>query len=470
MAAFQVIQGGMGVGVSGWPLARAVSREGELGVVSGTGIGTLMARRLQLGDTDGHVRGALSAYPDAKRARWAVEQYFVEGGKREDAPFKSTPLPQVPLPESLRDLTVMAAFVEVWLAKGGAEPHGGVVGINLLEKVQTLTLPTLLGAMMAGVDYVLMGAGIPRQIPGVLDALSRGEVAKLKLDVENAEDSEYWMEIDPAAYGAKQLSRPGFLAIVSSHTLATTLARKSNGRVDGFIIEAPKAGGHNAPPRGTLSLTVDGQPVYGQRDVVDLEKMKEIGLPFYLAGGCGKPGKLAEALSLGAAGIQVGTAFAFCRESSIKPEFKKEVIRMSREGRVKVYTDRLASPTGFPFKVVELDGTHWQRGEEDCRERVCDLGSLRKLRRNPDGTLSYRCAAEPVDVYVAKGGTADETVGRKCLCNALFATVGLGQIRSSGYREPAVVTAGDDAAMVAEFCAPGAEEYSASDVLAVLRR
>lgn len=469
MASFRVIQGGMGVGVSGWRLARAVSLEGELGVVSGSGIAVVMARRLQKGDEGGHVRRALGAFPDRDKARWAVEQYFVEGGKREEASFKSVPLPQVPLPEGLRDLTVMGAFVEVWLAKEG---HGGVVGINLLEKVQTLTLATLLGAMMAGVDYVLMGAGIPRQIPGVLDAMARGGVARLKLDVEGAGgagEAEFWMEIEPGVYGVKDLRRPGFLAIVSSHTLAATLARKSNGRVDGFIIEAPKAGGHNAPPRGTVTLTADGQPVYGERDRVDLEKMKEIGLPFYLAGGCGKAGKLAEALALGAAGIQVGTAFAFCRESGITGELKREVIRLSREGKVKVYTDRLASPTGFPFKVVEVEGTYWERGEEAGRERVCDLGMLRKLCVDSDGTLRYRCAAEPVEVYVGKGGTAEDAVGRKCLCNALFSTVGLGQVRANGYREPAVVTAGDDAVMVAEFCKLGAEEYSAAEVLAVLR-
>ena len=45
-------------------------------------------------------------------------------------------------------------------------------------------LASLYGAMLAGVDYVLMGAGIPREIPGALDALSRHEPASLKLDVE----------------------------------------------------------------------------------------------------------------------------------------------------------------------------------------------------------------------------------------------------------------------------------------------
>jgi NAD(P)H-dependent flavin oxidoreductase YrpB (nitropropane dioxygenase family) len=50
-----------------------------------------------------------------------------------------------------------------------------MVGINLLEKVQMPTLASLYGAMLAGVDVVLMGAGIPTQIAGILDKLSNHE-------------------------------------------------------------------------------------------------------------------------------------------------------------------------------------------------------------------------------------------------------------------------------------------------------
>ena len=56
-------------------------------------------------------------------------------------------------------------FAEVWLAKEG---HDGVVGINCLEKIQLATPTALLGAMLGGVDYVLMGAGIPREVPQLL--------------------------------------------------------------------------------------------------------------------------------------------------------------------------------------------------------------------------------------------------------------------------------------------------------------
>ena len=43
-----IIQGGMGVAVSGWRLAHAVSSLGQLGVVSGTALDQVFARRLQV--------------------------------------------------------------------------------------------------------------------------------------------------------------------------------------------------------------------------------------------------------------------------------------------------------------------------------------------------------------------------------------------------------------------------------------
>jgi hypothetical protein len=56
--------------------------------------------------------------------------------------------------------------------------------------------------------------------------------------------------------------------------------------------------------------------------------------------------------------------------------------------------------------------------------------------------VGYQCPAEPVDVYVRKGGTAEAAVGRGCLCNSLLASVGLGQVRGEGSVELPLVTLG----------------------------
>jgi NAD(P)H-dependent flavin oxidoreductase YrpB (nitropropane dioxygenase family) len=461
-----IIQGGMGVAVSGWHLARVVSSLGQLGVVSGTALGVVLARRLQLGDPGGEMRHALSHFPFPEMAARVLKEHFIPGGKKPDAPFRLTAMPTVKPRAALTELTVAANFVEVFLAKQG---HSGPVGINFLEKIQLPTLPSIYGALLAGVDYILMGAGIPRSIPGVLDLLATGQPASLRLDVHGALPNEaFTTTFDPQQFCNQtppDLKRPQFLGIVSSATLAMTLAKKANGRVDGFIVEGPTAGGHNAPPRGPLQLTASGEPLYGERDIPELDKIRALGLPFWMAGGYGTPSKVAEALSIGAAGVQVGTPFAFCEESGVEPALKNRVLQLAAERKISVFTDPLASPTGFPFKVAQLGHTMSEAAEYEDRSRICDLGYLRHLYRRTDGEVGYRCPAEPIDDFIRKGGTVEQTVGRKCVCNGLPATVGLEQPRADGKRELPLVTAGDDLVNLAEFLPPGRLSFSAAEVI-----
>ena len=93
------------------------------------------------------------------------------------------------------------------------------------------------------------------------------------------------------------------------------------------------------------------------------------------------------------------------------------------------------------------------------------MGYLRVPAKQPNGTIRYRCAAEPVKDYVAKGGDIADTVGRSCLCNSLVASAGFPQRRRDGYVEMPMVTAGDDLAMVRRFISPEQPNYSARDVL-----
>ena len=461
-----IIQGGMGIGVSDWMLARAVSLRGQLGVVSGTALDSLFVRRLQDGDIGGHLRRAMADFPMPDVAGEVLKRYFLPEGRPTGVPYRPVPMYKQVVSKVRHQLTIIANFCEVWLAKEG---HDGQVGINLLTKVQMPNLGSLYGAMLAGVDYVLMGAGIPKEIPGALDRLAEHQPASLKLDVEGlGRDEVEYLIFDPREHwpgeAPEPLKRPLFLPIIASNSLAVMLARKATGRVDGFVIEAPTAGGHNAPPRGELHVDDTGQPIYGERDEVDLVKMRELGLPFWLAGGSGSPEGLRDALDSGAAGIQVGTLFAYCNESGVAQEYKRNVLEQTRSGPVRVFTDLRASPTGFPFKVVQLEGTVASEPVYQARERVCDLGYLRTAYRMEGGRLGYRCPAEPLDTYVKKGGELDDTVGRKCLCNALMADIGYAQVRDGGEVEKPLLTSGDDLQMIGRF-ASGRTEYAASEVL-----
>jgi len=456
----------MGAGISSWTLANAVSKAGQLGVVSGTALDVLLARRLQVGDPGGHMRRALSHFPIQGVAQRIIDRYFIEGGKDANKPFKPKPVPSMKPSKMLEELLVAANFVEVFLAKEG---HDKPVGINYLEKIQAPNLPSIFGAMLAGVSYVLMGAGIPKAIPGILDRLANKESVDLRIDVNGADSGEvFTTEFDPNAFCDGQvpdIERPDFFAIVSSATLASMLARKSSGKVNGFIIEGPTAGGHNAPPRGKMQLSVEGEPIYGDRDECDLKAMKALGLPFWLAGSYAEPERIAEALEMGAAGVQIGTAFAFCEESGLAPELRDSSVQMSTQGKAAVFTDPVASPTGFPFKVLQMDDTQSDQELYEARSRICDLGYLRHAYKKENGKVGWRCPSEPIEDYLKKGGDIEDTVGRKCVCNGLLANIDLAQVQQDGTLEKPLITSGDDAAHIARFLKSGAESYTAQDVI-----
>src|ERR1035441_8658250 len=461
-----VIQGGMGAGVSNWRISQAVSRTGQLGLVSGTALDQILARRLQDGDEGGHMRRGLDEFPDRAMAERVWTSYFIPGGKGERTPYKPVPMLLKENPRELVELCIVANFVEVILARQG---HRNPVGMNYLEKIQAAHLPCIYGAMLAGVGYVIMGAGIPLKIPGVLDGYVEHRAAEYAIHIAGAQEGDdTTVRFDPREYMGVELeplSRPKFLPIVSSNTLAVTMLKKANGRVDGLVIETRTAGGHNAPPRGKLQLSEAGEPIYGERDAIDIAKLRELGVPFWLAGGYGHPEKLREALAQGAAGVQVGTAFEFAWESGLREDYKDALLAKAIAGHAQVFTDPLASPTGFPFKVAQLKGTASDPEVYAERPRICDLGFLREAYRTAEGGIGYRCAAEPVSLYLAKGGREEDTVGRKCVCNGLLANIGLAQVRNGKRTEPALITAGDDLVTLGRFLKPGRFDYGAKDVI-----
>ena len=465
----ELIQGGMAVGVSSWRLARAVAKAGErlnrpvLGVVSGTGLAITMVNRLRQGDPN--TRRALEAFCVPAIAQQIFDKYWLNAEKSSKP--RLSPRPEVLVTGSaerkaeMTRLLIAANFVEVWLAKEG---HDRPIGINYLEKIQLPRLPEIFGAMLGGVDYVLMGAGIPNQVPGVLDALADCREASYRLDVVGSE--RYTMSFDPKTVmpdGHRiALRRPKFLAIVSHHALAQMLAHRVKGEVNGFVVEGPMAGGHNAPARGK-ELSERGEPVYGERDKPDLAKIRDLGRPFWLAGGYASAEKLQEAKRVGAVGIQVGSAFAFCDESGLKDEIKQELRRKSFALGLQVLASSVASPSGFPFQVVQLEGTLSDPIVYEKRKRDCSLGYLVQAYETKKGRIGFRCPAEPIPAYVKKGGNVGDTEGRVCLCNGLAAAPMDGQPN-----EACIATLGQEQSFIHELMPSADGSYSAEDVVSYI--
>lgn len=455
----ELIQGGMAVGVSNWELARAVATAGEkldrqvLGVVSGTGLPILMVSRLR--QKDPNTIRALHEFPIPEISQGILDRYTGSG--------RMPPKPQVLLDGAesrktwMADLSVAANFVEVFLAKEG---HKQPIGVNYLEKVQLPHLPEMLGAMLAGADYMLMGAGIPKQVPDVLDKFVLKQKATYTIDVEGLKGG-HEMSFDPSRYipeNVKELKRPKFLAVVSSHVLAQFLASKVEG-IDGFVVEGSIAGGHNAPARGK-EINEQGEPIYGEKDMPNLDAFRNLQHPFWLAGGFADPEKLREAKDSGATGIQVGSAFALCEESGLREDFKHKLRQESFDGSTVVVTSANASPSGFPFKMAQIDGTVSDPDVYEATKRACVYGYLVTPFLNSEGEIDVRCPAEPIDIFVEKGGEIEKTEGVRCLCVGLVSAVDHGRAD-----EPAIVTFGKEHGFARKLMRTPNDTFSAETIV-----
>ena len=436
-----IIQGGMGIAVSNWELAKTVSMQGQLGVVSGTAIDNVMARRLQDGDLSGNTRRALAQFPNQEVVSKIIAKYFVEGGKAANVPYVMVPKITLEQKRDAQEILIAANFVEVWLAKEG---HNGLIGINFLHKIQMTTAASVFGAMLAGVDYIIMGAGIPRELPKLIRSIAKLEVGSVPVDVIGGPAA--LTSINPLDFvsAGTQIKKPKFLAIISVDVLGTYLARDEETRPDGFIIEHNSAGGHNAPPRGKWEFDENGEPIYGPKDIADIEKMKKLELPFWLAGTYGNPERVKAALAQGAAGVQVGTLFAISNHSGFSSKTRGQLLNKLKSNNLEIKTDVKASPTSFPIKIAKLEGHTSTADGFAARPKLCDLGYLREPAISETGRTIYRCPSEPEDQYIKKGGAIEDIEGRKCLCNGLMANIGLPQVRKDGYEEAPIVTLGSD--------------------------
>jgi NAD(P)H-dependent flavin oxidoreductase YrpB (nitropropane dioxygenase family) len=502
----RLIQGGMGVYVSNWRLARAVAIEKPgvtAGTVSGTALDVVYTRLLQLGDPGGHARRALAAFD----AQFGVDigqkicaRYFIEGGKAPAARFKNAPMqmvqPQnghraIPLPvhnaepvaltldEEIIELLIATAFAEVWLAKEG---HAGRIFINFLNKIELPLVYAMYGAMLAGVDGVIVGAGNPDGLPAIRTRLANHTAVTNDLSVLYREVGEiFTVPFDPRQVAGGKLAQaplrpPAFLAIVSLESLVQALAQSQSEAPDGFIIEHHTAGGHNAGPMGPLRTDERGQPLYSAKDEADLAAIRAVGKPFWLAGGYGSRARLEAARAAGAVGVQAGSVFALAQESGMQATYRSAILdALKREtDDAALVQTTLVSPTGFPFKVVQLQGTLADEAVFAARPRVCDIGLLQQRglsKPDADGArqLFQRCPAAPVAGFVSRRGLARNTEDRRCLCNGLLACVGLGQVSQQQgelVEEPAIVTLGNHLDGIRRLSRQGQTPYWARDVVA----
>jgi len=440
-----LIQGTPQVVLSTWSLARAVAQAGQLGVVSSAPLAVVLARRLQLGDFDGHLRRALEHFPFPGAARRVWQQFFVPGGKPADRPFDLARQPTWDQGPALVELLLLANFSEVFLAKEG---HAGNVGLLLHDEVRIPLLPSLYGAMLAGVDWVLIAGRRADILPAVLDRLALGQPSTVPVDLAEPSASEILTcGFDPAFLGEvppPALKRPRLLVFVDSPEQAAAVFLRAGGRIDGFVWEC-------------RSATVPA--------ALDRDHLRSLGLPFWLGGLAVTRESLTTARQVGAVGLRVSAPFIFCEESALDAQLKRRVLSRLREPASNLRTAVLPAPVGPPLEVLELDGTAADATVFGDRARLCDVGYFRQAYRRTDGTIGYRCPGEPLVHHVAKGGDPAVASRQICVCNSLLASIGLGQLRPDGETERALIPFGEELRHLEPLLPPAGTAFRAADVI-----
>ena len=310
-----IIQGGMGVGVSLHPLAKAVAQEGGVGIVSSACVDRIVSKRT---------------------------------GKKMN------------IYESV--------YEEISLSK----IKGGFTGINIMAALGRDYIASVKGALDAGADVIISGAGLPLNLPAI----------------QAPKDT-------------------ALVPIVSSARALDIICKKWEKlgyRPDAVVLEGPLAGGH-------LGFRIDQVDL----DCNKLENLlppvkdmaKKFGdIPVIVAGGIYTHDDIVRFMDMGADGVQMGTRFLATNESSASEAYKQAVVRAKEEDIIVAH--RPGSPCGLPFRVIKQSPMYVSSLQRK-RTPKCDKGYV--LMKDAEGQYTVCPAKEDNENYF-------------CICNGLLSSAG----------------------------------------------
>jgi len=279
-----IVQGGMGIGVSAHRLAGSVAALGGVGTLSSV---DLRRRHPDLMEATGHL-------PAGEAARTAIDAANLVALRREIASART-------------------------LSQGM-----GLLAINVMRAV-TEYAHSVTTALEAGIDAVVVGAGLPLDLPDL----------------------------------AQDHPRTALIPILSDARGVQLLVKKWERKKrlpDAIVIEHPRlAGGH----LGAAKIADLNDPRFDFENVIpqSREFLKSAGIeqdiPLIAAGGIRRFEDIARLQSMGAAAVQLGTPFAVTEEGDAHPEFKR-VLAQARDDELVEFT----SVAGLPARAV---ATPWLR-------------------------------------------------------------------------------------------------------------
>ena len=314
-----VVQGGMGAGVSLEELAGGVAKEGGMGTISSALLDRLVS-------------------------------------KRNGRPFNS----------------YEAAYWEVSRAKelASQRENGGLVAINIMVALIRDYEPSVKGALDAGVDAIISGAGPPLKLPFI----------------QSPKDT-------------------ALIPIVSSARALDVFCQKwekRGFRPDAVVLEGPEAGGHlgfkfDEVADERFSLEKLFSPV---KDIA----MKYGDFPVIVAGGIYSHEDIVRWQNQGADGVQMGTRFLATVESSATAAYKLAVVHARKEDIAVIPH----SPCEMPFRILTTSQMYLDTLKR-LRPPKCDKGYL--LRPDAEGNFTQCKAKDSNERYF-------------CICNGLSSSAG----------------------------------------------
>lgn len=264
-----IIQGGMGVGVSLSGLAGNVMKQGGMGVIS-------------------------AAHP----------------GYRKDNFRKDS-----------QSANYEAIIEEVNKARAIADGKG-IMGINIMVASKDYEL-FVKAAVDAKVDAIISGAGLPVQLPGLVEDES--------------------ILLAPIVSSGKAMK-----------LVARMWDRRYNRVPDFVVIEGSEAGGHlGFKKEDLLADSCEALEDILKEVLEELAPFKEKynkEIPVFVAGGIYTGADIAKFIKLGADGVQMGTRFIATEECDADIKFKQAIVNCQKEDIAIVQ-----SPTGFPGRGILND-------------------------------------------------------------------------------------------------------------------
>ncbi len=277
-----IVQGGMGVGVSAHRLAGSVAALG--------GVGTISSVDLRRHHPD------LMARTQGLAARAG-----------EDADTKV----------QIDAANLEALAREIALARERAQGRG-LLAINVMRAVGEYA-PSVRRALECGIDAVVVGAGLPLDLPELAAEHPHALLVPILSDARGVQ-------------------------------LVVKKWERKKRLPDAIVIEHPRlAGGH----LGAAKIADLGDARFDFENVIpqSLAFLKSAGIereiPLIAAGGIRSFEDIARVQSLGAAAVQIGTPFAVTEEGDAHPDFKR-VLAQARDADLVEFT----SVAGLPARAV----------------------------------------------------------------------------------------------------------------------